>query len=576
MKPTLSSFLNRFQIRLLLFLLLVGSIPLMVAAFVFNAQFTSIANQEQYEFVEKSHKQLLERTRLELESISRDLKQITEDYAVQRYVNRFYSQLDAAEERRLRDYIDMLLKRQITQNRYLLQMCVSTMEAGQTICSQAGSGQMPFNTIHEDMVKGFIPLASEAGTFIPRSTGSQNLLSTEPILDPRTRSELGSVQVLIPIDRILADLADKPFEGSLTIVDQEKRTVFTTGGWNGSGENKGLVHSQTKLELPEGEWASSMDVAVTTNSSVANMRNVLIWLFILLAIVSVISSIFFARHVTKPLHNLRALMKRAELGDLKAYWMVEGIDELNDLGQSYNQMLNRLEELIKQVKLEESLKKEAEMEALQYQLNPHFLYNTLNTIKWVAKIHKTPQISDVVSALVRLLQASLGKKGDFITIREEAALIKDYMDIQSFRYGERVRIAFEIDELAVGCLVPRMILQPLVENAILHGIEPAKREGVITIRAYLDRDLLTCEVEDTGDGVAMKAAGEYEPEALTSTMRRNSLVRDRLSGVGLMHIREKIKLYYGPDYKMFIINKPGKGTTVRMFLPIHQSEGEMG
>ena len=105
-------------------------------------------------------------------------------------------------------------------------------------------------------------------------------------------------------------------------------------------------------------------------------------------------------------------------------------------------MLNRLEDLIKQVKREESLKKEAEMEALHYQLNPHFLYNTLNTIKWVAKIHKTPQISEVVSALVRLLQASLGKKGEFITLREEIGLTRDYMEIQKFRYGDRIQIVY--------------------------------------------------------------------------------------------------------------------------------------
>ena len=167
-------------------------------------------------------------------------------------------------------------------------------------------------------------------------------------------------------------------------------------------------------------------------------------------------------------------------------------------------MLNRLEDLIKQVKREESLKKEAEMEALHYQLNPHFLYNTLNTIKWVAKIHKTPQISEVVSALVRLLQASLGKKGEFITLRDEIGLTHDYMEIQKFRYGDRIQLEMEVEEMTLGCLVPRMLLQPLVENAIIHGIGPTKREGRITIRTWLDRDLLLCQVEDNGIGIQVE------------------------------------------------------------------------
>ncbi|MDF2668042.1 MAG: sensor histidine kinase [Paenibacillus sp.] len=580
MRPTFSSYLNRFQIRLLLFLLLVGSIPLLVAAFVFNEQSSTYAAQEQFELADQSHQRLLERMKQELNSISRDLKRIADDYAVQRYMNRTVQPLDLGEERRLRDYTDMLLKKQIPQNRYLLQMCLNVIQAGQTICSQTDSEHIFFLTGQGLTGKGITPLPADASSYGLRSYGNQTVISTEPIVETQSRTELGAVYMLIAIDRMLADFDEEPSQSYYTIYDQNKRLVYATELSKTDDEalsmkREGFVHSESRIDIPEGEWVSTMEFQIKPNSSLANMRDVLIGLFVLLAMISVGSSILFARHVTKPLHSLRALMKRAELGDLKAYWMDEGIEEINDLGNSYNQMLNRVEELIKQVKLEEALKKEAEMEALQYQLNPHFLYNTLNTIKWVAKIHKTPQISDVVSALVRLLQASLGKKGDFITIREEMSLIRDYMEIQSFRYGERVRIAFEIHELAAGCLVPRMILQPLVENAIIHGIEPAKREGLITIRAYLDRDLLVCEVEDNGVGIAAKDEGAYEPDELIHSVRRNPVARERLSGVGLMHIREKIKLYYGPDFKMFIINKPGQGTNVRMFLPIHQSEEEV-
>lgn len=583
MNSLFSAFLNRFQLRLLLFLLLVGSIPLIVATFVFYAQSASYASEEQSAVVEQTHKRLLERAKLELVAIDKGLRHVADDYGVGRYVSRTSQPLDMAEEKRIREYIDFLLKKELSQNRYILQMCITMEEAGQALCAQSGSAQVPFDTVLGRPGRKLIPVASpvsittQTQTQTSSSAGSQKLLYTEPIMDARLRMETGTVYALFSIDQIIVDAQEKSFQGAMAIYDEEKRLIYTSsmssGMVPGSGwSSKGTVQSQSKLEVADVEWSSTLELKVEPNASLINMRNLLIWLFMLLAIVSVVSSIWFAGHVTKPLHHLRGLMKRAELGDLKAYWIDDGMDELNDLGQSYNQMLNRVEELIKQVKQEEALKKEAEMEALQYQLNPHFLYNTLNTIKWVAKIHKTPQISEVVSSLVRLLQASLGKKGDFITIREETGLIRDYMDIQSFRYGERIRLAFEIDELAAGCLVPRMILQPLVENAILHGIEPGKREGVITIRAYVDRDLLLCEVEDDGVGIASKAAGEYEPAALTHPVKRRTLAKERLSGVGIAHIREKIKLYYGPDYKMFIINRPGEGTTVKMFLPVHQSE----
>jgi len=304
---------------------------------------------------------------------------------------------------------------------------------------------------------------------------------------------------------------------------------------------------------------------VMRQSSARALKHSLAGFFPLLLLLVAAGIFLFSRYVTKPLNRLQQLMKRAERGDLKAYWVSEGTQEIHDLGRSYNQMLNRLEDLIKQVKREETLKKEAEIAALQYQLNPHFLYNTLNTIKWVAKLHNTPQISDVINALVRLLQASLGKKGDFITLREEIGLIRDYMEIQRFRYGDKVELNFEIDPVAQRCLVPRMILQPLVENACIHGIEPGGGDGKITVRAWIDRDLLYCQVEDNGAG--MKTG----PEA-GEVSGKGGVLKERMSGIGLKHIREKINLYYGEDYHMHIFSKEGQGTTVRLSLPIHHSE----
>lgn len=560
----------------MLFLLLVGSIPLLVATYVFYAQSSSYAAREQAPLVEQANKRFLDRTGQQLAGIAQGLKQTAEDYAISRYAVRGEQPLEAGEERRIRDYLDSMLRRQLASNRYLLQLCLSLDQSGQTLCAQTNAEPIPFETAREERGKKWIPVVP-AGVMSLSSSRHPTLLAVEPVVDARTRVTYGSILALVALHELIADAQEKDMAGELTLIDQDKRLLFGTEvrpdlGDGGGAIPKGIVRSTAKLDSAELDWTSILDVPVQPNAALLKMRNILIGLFLLLAIVSIASSILFARYVTRPLDGLRVLMKRAELGDLKAYWMEDGFGELNDLGQSYNQMLNRVEELIKQVKQEEALKKEAEMEALQYQLNPHFLYNTLNTIKWVAKIHKTPQISEVVSALVRLLQASLGKKGDFITLREETGLIQDYMNIQSFRYGERIRLKIQVEELASDCLVPRMILQPLVENAILHGIEPGKREGVITIRAYLDRDLLLCEVEDDGVGLAGRAAGEYEPASLGLTRVRGGLSKERMSGLGMAHIREKIKLYYGPDYKMLIINKPGEGTTVRMSLPIHRNE----
>jgi sensor histidine kinase YesM len=182
-----------------------------------------------------------------------------------------------------------------------------------------------------------------------------------------------------------------------------------------------------------------------------------------------------------------------------------------------------------------------------------------------------------VTALVLLLQSSLGKRGDFISLQEEVLLVEAYMAIQFFRYGDEIEVLFELDDFAKMCLVPRMILQPLVENAIIHGIKPSKGKGTITIKAWIDRDLLFCEVTDNGIGMPehlLNFEGEagFEKKAARAFPAQPNGIKERMSGIGLRHIREKIRLYYGADYKMHIFSKEKQGTTVRISLPIHRIE----
>jgi sensor histidine kinase YesM len=138
------------------------------------------------------------------------------------------------------------------------------------------------------------------------------------------------------------------------------------------------------------------------------------------------------------------------------------------------------------------------------------------------------------------------------------------MDIQSFRYGDRVRLELDIDPLAAQCLVPKLIMQPLVENALLHGFGHGEG-GLIKITARIDRDTLVCEIRDNGKGMPEFAEQSDPPSGQSGYM-------ERMSGIGLRHIRQKIKMYYGPDYGMQLFSKPNEGTTVKLTLPIHRVE----
>jgi sensor histidine kinase YesM len=561
-----------FQFRLLIYLLLVGSIPLVCAMFVFYHQSSNYAKNEMLAGVNQIHGHILQQLRKELVNLDHISSNINTDYLVQKYMEAGIN-YEQDQEEIFKKHLDYVILRQKSNSKYITDICITFIASSKSICSDA--------RLYSDAPTR-LPLNKSDKRYDVFADGHNMPYSarfTAPLYDLNTSVVKGHVSIVMNLHKFFSELNYNNILAHHVMFDSQGNMIYKTEQvkenipiLSEEGINQLYVDhrknivSQQSIDMVGVDWISRIEVKnqfLTTTWR--SLRNTLVVFFAVVLILSIISSFFFSSYITKPLVNLRALFKRAELGDLRAYWTSSSTKEINDLGEGYNQMLNRVGELIKQVKYEESLKKDAEIKALHYQLNPHFLYNTLNTIKWVAKIHKTPQISEAVSALVRLLQASLGKKGEFISIREEISLIKDYMEIQNFRYGEMVKMVYDIDSFASLCLVPRMLLQPLVENALIHGIEPANREGTITIKAWIDRDLLMCQVEDNGQGIP-------ETELANADLLKNKAIKEKMSGIGISHIREKIKLYYGADYKMHIFSKPNQGTTVRLSLPIHRNE----
>ncbi|CAN7352874.1 sensor histidine kinase [Paenibacillus sp. LjRoot56] len=582
--PSLFSHLtNRFQLRVFLYVFLAISLPVGLVLYVGYQQFSSYMNKTVMHAVDVQHDQIITGLQQELGYIVEMTHRHAADYGLISYAKLNDSSSWAAKE--LSTYVNNLLSEQTVHTRYIEQVCLTVQSTNRTLCARTGETDGALVTQVKRTNKRFESLGEESSRY-----NAYLMTYSESIIDSSSTQELGKLTIWMNMNKVWKEFTVKSPTHTYVLMDPDQRVLYREGVYTGdllqgAGPQVGsvyrdgtMIHSVKQMEVIGSiPWLSYYEAPMPEGllDVFPNYRTWLIALITFIIALSLGGLLLFINAVTKPLYVLKALMNRAERGDLRAYWTFKSSDDWTQIGESYNQMLNRLEDLIKQVKREESLKKEAEMEALHYQLNPHFLYNTLNTIKWVAKIHKTPQISEVVSALVRLLQASLGKKGDFITLRDEIGLTYDYMEIQRFRYGDRIQIDMQIDDITLGCLVPRMLLQPLVENAIIHGIGPTKRQGVITIRTWLDRDLLFCQVEDNGVGMQVEEGGSvWSAVAATGTggAQADLMLKERMSGVGISHIREKIKLIYGPEYKMHISSKPGEGTTVRMFLPIHQGE----
>jgi signal transduction histidine kinase len=584
--PSLFSHLtNRFQLRVFLYVFLAISLPLGLVLYVGYQQFSSYMNKTVMHAVDVQHDQIIIGLQQELRYTVEMTHRHAADYGLISYTKLNDASSQAAKE--LSTYVNNLLSEQTVHTRYIEQVCLTVQSTNRTLCAHTGETDGAFVTQVKRTNKRFEPLGDESSRY-----NAYLMTYSESIIDSSSTQELGKLTIWLNMNKVWKEFTIKSPTHTYVLMDPDQRVLYREGVYTGDllqgagpqadsvYRDGKMIHSVKQMEVIGNiPWQSYYEAPMPVGilDVFPNYRSWLIALITFVIALSLGGLFLFINAVTKPLYVLKALMNRAERGDLRAYWTFKSSDAWTQVGESYNQMLNRLEDLIKQVKREESLKKEAEMEALHYQLNPHFLYNTLNTIKWVAKIHKTPQISEVVSALVRLLQASLGKKGDFITLRDEIGLTHDYMEIQRFRYGDRIQINMQVDDITLSCLVPRMLLQPLVENAIIHGIGPTKREGIITIRTWLDRDLLFCQVEDNGVGMQVEEGDSaWNAMAASGTgsggAQADRMLKERMSGVGISHIREKIKLIYGPEYKMHISSKPGEGTTVRMFLPIHQGE----
>jgi len=283
---------------------------------------------------------------------------------------------------------------------------------------------------------------------------------------------------------------------------------------------------------------------------------------------SVVAAWSLSKSIYTPIKKLHDVTTTITKNDLLALMTSDNVDEITELGMSFNIMIGKIKELLdSKIKEQEELKK-AELRALQAQINPHFLYNTLDTIIWMAESKKTDQVVKIVSALSNFFRISLSKGMDWITIGEEVERIRSYLTIQRMRYRDILDFKIEVDEDVAENTILKLILQPLVENALYHGIKNKRRKGTINVRARRKgEDEVLLEVEDDGIG--------FTPEKLARL--RAELDDDSgdiklESGFGIGNVNKRIRLYYGKPYGLSIQSEYTTGTCVTLVIPAKVEE----
>jgi two-component system sensor histidine kinase YesM len=285
-------------------------------------------------------------------------------------------------------------------------------------------------------------------------------------------------------------------------------------------------------------------------------------------LVALIVSVFFTGGIARPVIELRSLMKEAEEGNLGVRFEGRQEDEIGYLGKSFNAMIEEVQKLIAMVYREQQSKREAELKTLQEQIKPHFLYNTLDTIQWMAQEHGAQDIVKVVGALTSLFRIGLSKGKEMIRLADEIEHVRSYLIIQKARYEDKFDFALCTDEEALSCLVLKLTLQPLVENAIYHGIKERRGHGSIRVEALRRDGMLVLRVSD--DGVGMTVAKLEEVRVLLSSAQPSS---EGLAGYGIHNVHERIQLSFGTRYGLRFDSALGRGTTVEILHPLVTSEG---
>ena len=296
--------------------------------------------------------------------------------------------------------------------------------------------------------------------------------------------------------------------------------------------------------------------------SLNNIKTKLLMVFIIafvLFILSIINS-YISTRITDPIKELEKAVNEIEQGNLEVEVRSAGSYEIQHLGTSIQSMARRIRKLMNDIVAEHESKRRSEFDTLQSQINPHFLYNTLDIIVWMIENEKQSEAVKVVTALARFFRISLSKGKSIIPVKDELEHVRNYLMIQHMRYKNKFTYDIEADEDVLELASLKLMLQPLVENAIYHGMEFMDGDGEILVRAWRREDDLYMSVSDNGLGMTQE-----QVERLFQAADHTSSGRG--SGIGVKNVNERIKLYFGTGYGLEILSEPDEGTTVTAHLP---------
>ena len=305
-----------------------------------------------------------------------------------------------------------------------------------------------------------------------------------------------------------------------------------------------------------------MDYIQSNNQWLLNTNMIII---IISFIFVILISVWVSSKIASPLERVGKAMKRLEKGDFEVRLDYDSDNEIGKIYKRYNVMAAEIKKLMEVIRKEEKKKKEAYIKVLQAQIKPHFLYNTLFTIKCLASIKKQPEIEELLDSLIKLLMASISKGGEFVSVYEEIDYIKNFALIQKYRFEDKLKVIFDISSEIQDCIVPKLILQPIIENSIVHGMDGEINFIEVKIEGRVEGEDIVFRIRDNGKGIDANKINIV----LQVSENEN---KNGFNGMGIKNVNERIKLYFGEKYGLYYLNNIENGTEVIMRLPFIKDE----
>jgi two-component system sensor histidine kinase YesM len=372
------------------------------------------------------------------------------------------------------------------------------------------------------------------------------------ILDDTSYFADGALHLIDEENRVISsnrpDVLGQPFEYT-GVIDAGKNSVYVPGA--------GLYVSY--CQVPGTGWRLvSVIPAVYFEKEILQLRLYTVLLAAGVALVMMLIAWWFARHLINPIMNLCAAMRRVGDGDFGVKQPVRYRNEIGMLYRYFYQMVDRVQELIGQTNTQQQLIQKAELNSLRMQINPHFIYNTLESIKWIAHLNKNDDIVIMVKALADFMRSSISG-AEFVTLKTEMTSVGNYLTIQKYRYGSRLTVQIDVPAELEEMMIPKFILQPLIENAIVHGLEQKVGMGCVSVCAKREGEDVLIVIADNGIGISQ--------EALTGLDLDASDAECGSGGIGLRNVHQRIRMYYGRKYGLSVSSIFGIETTVTIRIP---------